>query len=140
MQLSGPNGRGLDHFPAPDQGSVAGDRVSFPLTREIRRSIPAPAGRPTTVRRAAAETIQTQRIPVTLAERPHPFPSRTRKLSSPAPKILRGQPFGKIGRRRVCCVNGGSGPDGTGPGVVTGDPSGAVPGRTLCLRPMTVTG
>ena len=39
-------------------------------------------------------------IPVTLAERPHPFPSRTRKLSSPAPKILRGQPFGKIGRRR----------------------------------------
>jgi hypothetical protein len=37
---------------------------------------------------------------VTPAERPHPFPSRTRKLSSPAPKILRGQPFGKIGRRR----------------------------------------
>src|SRR5688572_23524120 len=44
--------------------------------------------------------VQTQRILVTLAERPHPFPSRTRKLSSPAPKILRGQPFGKIGRRR----------------------------------------
>ncbi len=37
---------------------------------------------------------------MTLAERPHPFPSRTRKLSSPAPKILRGQPFGKIGRRQ----------------------------------------
>src|ERR1035437_8845105 len=41
---------------------------------------------------------------VTLAERPHPFPSRTRQLSSPAPKILRGQPFGKIGRRRGFCV------------------------------------
>ena len=39
-------------------------------------------------------------IPVTLAERLHPFPSRTRKLSSPAPKILGGQPPGKIGRRR----------------------------------------
>ena len=50
--------------------------------------------------------VQTQQIPVTLAERPHPFPSRTRKLSSPAPKILRGQPFGKIGRRRDFCVFG----------------------------------
>src|SRR5438132_12263574 len=39
-------------------------------------------------------------IPVTLAERSHPFPSRTRKLSSPAPKILGGQLPGKIGRRR----------------------------------------
>ena len=52
-------------------------------------------------------TIQTQKILVTLAERPHPFPSRTRKLSSPAPKILRGQPFGKIGRRQDFCVSGG---------------------------------
>jgi hypothetical protein len=50
--------------------------------------------------------IQTQKILVTLAERPHPFPSRTRKLSSPAPKILRGQPFGKIGRRQDFCVSG----------------------------------
>ena len=50
--------------------------------------------------------VQTQRIPVTLAERPYPFPSRTRKLSSPAPKILRGQPFGKIGRRQDFCVSG----------------------------------
>ena len=41
-----------------------------------------------------------EEILVTLAERPHPFPSRTRQLSSPAPKILRGQPFGKIGRRQ----------------------------------------
>ena len=74
------------------------------LTTRNRRSIPAPRAVIATARRAAAETIQTQRIPVTLAERPHPFPSRTRKLSSPAPKILRGQPFGKIGRRRDFCV------------------------------------
>src|SRR3989337_131609 len=40
------------------------------------------------------------KILVTLAERPYPFPSRTRKSSSPAPKILRGQPFGNIGRRQ----------------------------------------
>ena len=44
--------------------------------------------------------VHNVRILVTQAERPHPFPSRTRKLSSPAPKILRGQPLGKIGRRR----------------------------------------
>src|SRR4029078_1589664 len=50
--------------------------------------------------RAAADHVQTQRIPVPLAERPYLFPPRTRKSSSPGPKILRGQPFGKIGRRR----------------------------------------
>ena len=31
----------------------------------------------------------------------HPFPFRTRKLSSPAPKILGGQLPGKIGRRQI---------------------------------------
>jgi hypothetical protein len=35
---------------------------------------------------------------VTIAERPHPFPSRTRKLSSPAPMVLRGRPLGRVGR------------------------------------------
>ena len=34
------------------------------------------------------------------AEGSHPFPSRTRKLSPPAPTILTGQLVGKIGRRR----------------------------------------
>lgn len=50
----------------------------------------------------------THEILVTLAERPHPFPSRTRQLSSPAPKILRGQLLGKIGRRQDLCVSRGS--------------------------------
>src|SRR5436853_5216523 len=35
---------------------------------------------------------------VTIAEGKHPFPSRTRPLSLPAPMILWGQPHGKIGR------------------------------------------
>src|SRR2546423_10014445 len=61
--------------------------------------------RTTVLRRDAADPQSTQKILVTLAERPHPFPSRTRKLSSPAPKILRGQPFGKIGRRQDFCVS-----------------------------------
>ena len=65
------------------------------------RRIPRGSARP------LPNTSRRNEIPVTLAERPHPFPSRTRKLSSPAPKILRGQPFGKIGRRRDFCVSGG---------------------------------
>src|SRR5262249_60430520 len=67
-------------------------------------------------RRARPNNIQTHEILVTLAERPYPFPSRTRKSSSPAPKILRGQPFGKIGRRQDFCVSGGRG----GPGILFG--------------------
>ncbi len=60
---------------------------------------------------------------MTLAERPHPFPSRTRKLSSPAPKILRGQPFGKIGRRQDFCVSGpGHAPIPRSQGRVRGHP------------------
>src|SRR5215813_1287785 len=37
---------------------------------------------------------------VTVAEGIHPFPSRTRSLSPPAPTILRGKPRGTIGRCR----------------------------------------
>ena len=93
---------GLTSIPAPDQGSACREIGSRDPAIVILRS--APASHSATP--VAAVIIQTHTIPVTLAERPHPFPSRTRKLSSPAPKILRGQPFGKIGRRRDCCVNG----------------------------------
>ncbi len=37
---------------------------------------------------------------VAMARRPHPFPSRTRPLSSSAPMVLRGQPRGRVGRRQ----------------------------------------
>ena len=100
---------------ATDQGSFdpgqAGILVIHPLafastTTRIgdldRRPAPVTAGA-----KDAAETHPDAKILVTLAERPHPFPSRTRKLSSPAPKILRGQPFGKIGRRQDFCVSRG---------------------------------
>ena len=36
-----------------------------------------------------------------MAEGKHPFPSRTRQLSPPAPMILAGQLVGKVGRRLV---------------------------------------
>src|SRR5918997_2509564 len=84
---------------ATDQGSEAGSRDRSTLTRD-RRSLRRPAHGTCPARAGALPNVQTHEILVTLAERPHPFPSRTRKLSSPAPKILRGQPFGKIGRRQ----------------------------------------
>ena len=96
---------------ATDQGSVPRSGSGSPrrrarTTREIedlRRRGPRRA--PCDARRLPNTRVQRKKILVTLAERPHPFPSRTRKLSSPAPKILRGQPFGKIGRRQDFCVN-----------------------------------
>ena len=94
---------------ATDQGSVAGIRE-----HRAHRAHEATLARSKLDRRrlhrgsapATPNNVQTHEILVTLAERPHPFPSRTRKLSSPAPKILRGQPFGNIGRRQDFCVSG----------------------------------
>ena len=91
---------GLTSLPAPDQGSACRE-IGSPMADHD----PSTGARVARATPAAAVIIQMHTIPVTLAERPHPFPSRTRKLSSPAPKILRGQPFGKIGRRRDCCFN-----------------------------------
>ena len=73
------------------------------------RLLGARARRRAIARRSIARTqpiTSSSRILVTLAERPYPFPSRTRKSSSPAPKILRGQPFGKIGRRQDLVLSG----------------------------------
>ena len=105
MKLSRTNGRGLATT-APYQGLGAGSGSKPLHIREIEDLRWTTALRRLASRLVPAETVQTHKILVTLAERPHPFPSRTRKLSSPAPKILRGQPFGKIGRRQGFCVNG----------------------------------
>ena len=77
------------------------------LGEDRRSSLRRRARGPRGSARDRSRTRPDAKILVTLAERPHPFPSRTRKLSSPAPKILRGQPFGKIGRRQDFCVSGG---------------------------------
>ena len=88
---------------APRQGSSSTDLLRSPSWR-----------------RHIFTTEQTHEILVTLAERPYPFPSRTRKSSSPAPKILRGQPLGKIGRRRglLRCPGESRGGSAHGPVVV----------------------
>src|SRR4029079_4908902 len=41
------------------------------------------------------------RSPVAMAAESHPFPSRTRPLSPPAPMVLGGRPPGRVGRRRI---------------------------------------
>src|SRR5437764_15488146 len=43
---------------------------------------------------------QDLKFPVVIEQRSHPFPFRTRQLSSASPMILRGQLRGKVGRRR----------------------------------------
>ena len=85
---------------ATDQGSVAGSEEHRAQGAQEMHSSRSK------IQYTPNGIVQMQKILVTLAERPHPFPSRTRKLSSPAPKILRGQPFGKIGRRQDFCVSG----------------------------------
>ena len=41
-----------------------------------------------------------QKFPVVFSRRPHPIPSRTRKLSSSEPMVLHGKPCGRVGRCR----------------------------------------
>ena len=96
---------GLTFFSSPTKGSCQeGPKIS-PRQRDIEVA-PRQGSRFTDSDRRTGgadhvlTTEHTHEILVTLAERPYPFPSRTRKSSSPAPKILRGQPLGKIGRRR----------------------------------------
>jgi hypothetical protein len=47
------------------------------------------------------ETIINDNFSAAIAKRQHPFPSRTRKLSSSAPMVLHGQLCGRVGRRRI---------------------------------------
>ena len=52
------------------------------------------------------------RFPVVFSRRPHPIPSRTRKLSSSEPMVLHGKPCGRVGRCRDYSVKG---PPSAGP-------------------------
>jgi hypothetical protein len=49
---------------------------------------------------STSSTVHPQ-IPVVKSRRPHPIPSRTRKLSSSEPMVLLGKLSGRVGRRRV---------------------------------------
>src|SRR6266571_8143907 len=45
-------------------------------------------------------------VSVAIAEGEHPVPFRTRKLSPPAPMVLRGRLRGRVGRRRDILAEG----------------------------------
>ena len=45
-------------------------------------------------------SVTRYRFPVVFSKRPHPIPSRTRKLSSSEPMVLHGKPCGRVGRCR----------------------------------------
>jgi hypothetical protein len=64
-------------------------------------------------------------FPAAIPERPHPFPSRTRKLSSPGPMVLQGELCGRVGRCR-----GFEGPrsQDRGPSPFSASPRAASPG------------
>ena len=80
------------------------------------------------------------KFPVTMAAGSHPFPSRTRKLSPPAPMVLGGRPPGRVGRRRNssqdspcherrCARAGAVARPGCSSGGVCGPAPGAAQGR-----------
>ena len=70
-------------------GRRLGDHTPLVLAMECSRSATSRSWK-----------IEEQGFPVTIAVGPHPSPSRTRKLSPPAPMVLGGQPPGRVGRRR----------------------------------------
>ena len=50
---------------------------------------------------AKADMLMSALFQVTMAAGNHLFPSRTEKLSPPAPMVLQGRPCGRVGRRLV---------------------------------------
>ena len=87
-----------------DVGGRVKSRVGFGLRagsarhaeRRSRKQIQAR----TDDRGAQGAPVAEPQFPVVISKRPHPIPSRTRKLSSSEPMVLHGQPCGRVGRRR----------------------------------------
>src|SRR4030095_3064429 len=68
-----------------------------------------------------------------MAEGRRPVPFRTRKLSLPAPMVLRGGPRGRVGRRRTFFARGAA--RVTGPAPLVGMPGGRFRRVALNRRP-----
>ena len=68
---------------------VCGIRMTSPCTLSVRF-----------VRKNEPRTVLIHKFPVVISRRPHPIPSRTRKLSSSEPMVLHGKPCGRVGRCR----------------------------------------
>ena len=78
------------------------ETVTIILVRRTRHCHRAPAAcsAPLETAGLGPAGLRTSFFLATIPERSHPFPSRTRKLSSPGPMVLQGQPCGRVGRCR----------------------------------------
>ena len=92
-------GRPAWHFPAFIDVSLMRERKSQHVPPAHKTRV---AGvEIVTQTRASSRRNDFYRFPVVIAAKSHPIPSRTRKLSSPAPMVLQGRPCGRVGRRRI---------------------------------------
>ena len=117
--MQGPRGPqpGATNRPRPSPRQSAGARA--PEARwTFPRSAVRPPGRPQgrsrepfkDGKRRARARPRAPRGPAAAAAGAHPVPCRTRKLSPPAPEVLRGGPRGRKGRRRPARGTGRRGP------------------------------
>ena len=69
---------------------------------------PTPTTTPTPTKTGGQGPVATgvHKVTAATATGKHPDPSRTRKLSLPAPMVLQPRGCGRVGRRRTCIANG----------------------------------
>src|SRR3954451_12083041 len=101
-------GRGLvTHTPTkqPVQPAPQADRVHHPESEPTN----PPPGQKTGADTGSPVHNRTtvHHVTAAIAARKHPDPSRTRKLSQPAPMVLHPTGCGRVGRRRTIFVDGG---------------------------------
>src|SRR3954449_5955092 len=101
-------GRGLvTHTPTkqPVQPAPQADRVHHPESEPTN----PPPGQKTGADTGSPVHNRTtvHHVTAAIAARKHPDPSRTRKLSQPAPMVLHPTGCGRVGRRRTNFVDGG---------------------------------
>ena len=89
-------GRGLTHPKTPHQQASHEDTA----TQRTRIHYPVPEP-PTTPPQGEAWTRGFHSVAAAMAAGKRPDPSRTRKLSPPAPMVLPGRPGGRAGHRRT---------------------------------------
>ena len=70
--------------------------------QNVRQCIEAPGfGRRDSIGGARCCSASSSGFLAAIAEGSHPIPSRTRKLSPPAPMVLQGRPCGRVGRCQI---------------------------------------
>ena len=90
--------------PRQSRRSRIGSKVSTASLERFHTAIglhPRPPGPSSSKSGGSSGVRSSSRFLATIAEGPHPIPSRTRKLSPPAPMVLQGGLCGRVGRRQI---------------------------------------